>query len=62
MFRFILSDLARWFKDKDKRTPLIIRGARQVGKTWTVRQLAEQLDLTLIELNLEKQPQLRSLF
>jgi hypothetical protein len=62
MFRFILSDLARWLKDKDKSPPLIIRGARQVGKTWTVRQLAEQLDLTLIELNLEKQPQLRSLF
>ena len=44
------------------RKPLIIRGARQVGKTWLIRQLAAISDKTLIEVNFEKNPQVFSLF
>jgi Holliday junction resolvasome RuvABC ATP-dependent DNA helicase subunit len=33
---------------------LIIRGARQVGKTTLVKICAKQLELNLVELNLEK--------
>ena len=33
MKRFALEKLIEW-KDKENRKPLIIRGARQVGKTW----------------------------
>ncbi len=44
------------------RKPLVIRGARQVGKTWLVRELAKGQKRILIEINLEKRPQLVSLF
>lgn len=44
------------------RKPLVIRGARQVGKTWIIRDLAESEQKQLIELNFEKRPDLQSLF
>lgn len=44
------------------RKPLIIRGARQVGKTWLIRNFAKSTDTQLIELNFEKRPDLESLF
>ena len=36
----------------------MLRGARQVGKTWIVRELAKQADKQLVELNFEKQREL----
>jgi len=39
MKRNLSSFLAKWLNSKDRK-PLIIRGARQVGKTWLVRDLA----------------------
>lgn len=53
--------LKEWLSSTDRK-PLVIRGARQVGKTWLVRHLAESENLNLIELNLEKRPSLASLF
>jgi len=44
------------------RKPLVMRGARQVGKTWLVRDLAKTSSRTLIELNFEKQPELAEHF
>jgi len=55
------SFLVDWL-NSSTRKPLIIRGARQVGKTWLIRDLAELQKLKLIELNFEKQPNLESLF
>ena len=37
MKRFALEKLIEW-KDKQNRKPLIIRGARQVGKTWLMKE------------------------
>ena len=37
MKRFALEKLKEW-KDKANRKPLIIRGARQVGKTWLMKE------------------------
>ncbi len=39
MKRFALEKLIEW-KDKQNRKPLIIRGARQVGKTWLMKEFA----------------------
>ncbi len=61
MKRFIATELDKWFKSPDRK-PLVLRGARQVGKTWLVRNFAERHQLDLIELNLEKQPGLSDLF
>ncbi len=49
--------LDQWLQS-DNRKPLVLRGARQVGKTWLVRDLAERHQLDLVELNLERNPRL----
>ena len=61
MIRFASEKLDRWLTAKDRK-PLVIRGARQVGKTWLVRDLAKRHNLTLIELNFERSPNLFDLF
>lgn len=55
------SFLVEWLKS-DTRKPLVIRGARQVGKTWIIRDLAESQERRLIEFNFEKRPDLQTLF
>ncbi|MFA5582906.1 MAG: ATP-binding protein [Bacteriovoracaceae bacterium] len=42
-----------WFNKQDRR-PLIIRGARQVGKSTLVKLFAQRSGLDLLEINLEK--------
>lgn len=49
--RKILDELNKW-KDKSDRKPLVIRGARQVGKTTIVNLFSKQFD-KYIYLNLE---------
>jgi predicted AAA+ superfamily ATPase len=61
MERARLGDLKVWLKSTDRK-PLVIRGARQVGKTWLVRQLAQWAQLELIEFNFEDRKQDASLF
>lgn len=52
MQRDRLSDLVDWCNSKHRK-PLIIRGARQVGKSWLVRELGKRFK-NLIEINFEK--------
>ncbi len=51
MKRNILAKLHEWKASSDRK-PLIIRGARQVGKTTLVKQFAEEFDCFLY-LNLD---------
>lgn len=53
MKRLASLKLSEWLRAID-RQPLVLRGARQVGKTWLVRDLAQQHDLDLIEINFER--------
>ncbi len=55
------SFLTNWL-NSNPRKPLVVRGARQVGKTWLIRDLASSQARQLIELNFEKRPDLTSLF
>ena len=41
MKREIIKDLLKW-KESSNRKPLIIRGARQVGKTWLMKEFGRQ--------------------
>lgn len=59
--RNILNDLISWSSRKNRK-PLILRGARQVGKSTLVRMLADKLNLTLITLNFERFPKYAQLF
>lgn len=61
MLRNTLSALDEW-AERSHPKPLIIRGARQVGKTTLVRIFAEQRFERLVELNFERDPHLASLF
>lgn len=61
MQRTRTQDLKNWLSSPDRK-PLVIRGARQVGKTWLVRNLAELTGKQLFEVNFEKKPELISLF
>ena len=58
--RHIDGALLQW-KDSPRRKPLLIRGARQVGKSTAVREFGKQFRF-FVEVNLEKQPDLRQLF
>ena len=53
--------LQSWLDDPERR-PLVLRGARQVGKTWLVRDLASRAGRDLVELNFERDPQLKRFF
>jgi predicted AAA+ superfamily ATPase len=52
MYRFALKDLDNW-KLSPNRKPLIIRGGRQVGKTYLVRMFAKKSFEHLLEINLD---------
>ena len=52
--------LIEWKKNSDK-LPLIIKGARQVGKTRTIRHFAEENYENLIEINFAEEPKFKSI-
>ncbi len=61
MQRQQLHFLTRWLHNKNRK-PLIIRGARQVGKSTLVQLFAEQQGMTLLTANLERYPTLANTF
>lgn len=60
MDRTIYRDLDKWAKDPQRKA-LLLRGARQVGKTYAVRHLAESFE-SFVELNFEELPAVHSFF
>lgn len=56
-----INNLQEW-AGQAQRKPLIIRGARQVGKSTLVRQLAAAVPLDLVEVNFERNPEVRQAF
>lgn len=61
MKRFAIKELLRW-KESSRRKPLIIEGARQVGKTWLVKEFASKYYKNIAYINFEEQLFLRNLF
>lgn len=61
MQRQQLQFLTRWLHNKNRK-PLIIRGARQVGKSTLVQLFSTQQDMTLMTANLERYPALANTF
>lgn len=59
MKREILNDLIKW-KEAENRKPLIIHGARQVGKTYIVKQFGKEYYDNLIYVNFETNQELSS--
>ena len=61
MKRKVYPELQSWLEDRPRK-PLVLRGARQVGKTWLVRELARERKLALLEVNFERDPTLAKAF
>lgn len=61
MKRFAIQDLIKW-KESRRRKPLIIEGARQVGKTWLVKEFASIHYKNIAYVNFEEQIFLRDIF
>ncbi len=53
--------MKKWYKDEDRR-PLILRGARQVGKTWLMMDFASSLGVPNVYVNFESDRELQTLF
>ncbi len=60
MERKIYSDLKKWAVQKTRK-PLLLRGARQVGKTHSVRNLGKEFE-NFVELNFEENRELAVFF
>lgn len=60
MYRECLKELEAW-RTSPARKPLLLRGARQVGKSWLAREFAKQFKC-FIEINFEKKPDAKQFF
>jgi uncharacterized protein len=61
MKREIIQYLKEW-KNRKERNPLILRGARQVGKTYVIEEFAKTEFINCLQINLEEKPELKKLF
>jgi len=61
MKRENFTNLIRW-KESPYRKPLLVRGARQVGKTWLLQEFGRVAYKQCIYINFEDTPRLQSLF
>lgn len=61
MYRIAIEDLHKW-KNKENKKPLIIRGARQVGKTWLMKEFGNIAYTDTVYINFENNPQMADLF
>ena len=61
MQRFIMEKLVKWKNDKNRK-PLILKGARQVGKTYILKEFAKNEYLDLAYFNFDHDESLASLF
>lgn len=61
MIREATKDLIKW-KDGNHRKPLIIRGARQVGKTWIMKEFGKTHYEKLAYINFDNNERMESLF
>ena len=59
--RNAIADLKKW-KDDAERKPLVIRGARQVGKTWLMREFGQTCYDHFVYFNFDEEDELKSIF
>lgn len=61
MERLLIDELKRW-RDKTDRKPLILRGARQVGKTWLLKTFGNRFFKDTCYVNFEQKDVLAAIF
>jgi len=60
MKRNLYTKLLEWAQSRERK-PILLRGARQVGKSWLVRELGKNFQ-HYIEINFEENPALKTFF
>ena len=61
MKRELYDELLKW-KDDPGRKPLVLQGARQVGKTYLVKDFGENEFEHMVVLNCDKDPRIAEIF
>lgn len=61
MYRMAIEQLQKW-KRKKRRKPLIIRGARQVGKTWLMKEFGASEYKSAVYINFDNNERMKALF
>lgn len=61
MKRKIYNQLLKWKEDKDRK-PLILLGARQVGKTWIMQHFGNEEYKKVAYVNCDDEPRMKQLF
>ena len=61
MYREKIEELKKW-KNSETRKPLIIRGARQVGKTWLMKEFGEKYYQKCAYINFDDNSRMNKLF
>ena len=61
MYRIAIEKLLKW-KQSKRRKPLIIEGARQVGKTWLMKEFGKQAYADTVYINFDSNSRMAELF
>lgn len=61
MYRMAMEKLLQW-KESEGRKPLIIEGARQVGKTWLMKEFGQQAYADTVYINFDANRRMADLF
>ena len=61
MKRLIENKLLDW-KNSKRRKPLILRGARQIGKTWIIKTFGDNYYKNVVTIDFEKERELYAFF
>lgn len=61
MYRKAIVQLKEW-KESGDRKPLILKGARQVGKTWLMKEFGKTYYKNTVYLNFDEEEELKSIF
>ena len=61
MYRDKMEELKKW-KNSSNRKPLIIRGARQVGKTWLMKEFGKEYYEKCAYINFDDNTRMNKLF
>lgn len=61
MYRIAIEKLYKW-KNSSRRKPLIIEGARQVGKTWLMKEFGKQAYADTVYINFDSNSRMADLF
>lgn len=61
MKRNVINNLIKWKQDEERK-PMVLRGARQVGKTWLMKEFGKNYYESCAYFNFDEEDELKSIF